>query len=46
MWSEHLIPGMQDNEEKDDSGRSLHIQDNPNKIYPVDLMNKILAEGA
>lgn len=42
-WSEHLIPGFKDNEEKNANGKSLGICDAPNKIYPVDIANKILA---
>jgi len=42
-WDEHLIPGMEDDEEKAQNKQSLHIRDNPSKIYPVDIANKLLA---
>lgn len=35
-WKEHVVPGL------DDIDNSLEIKDNPNKVYPVEIMNKIL----
>lgn len=43
-WDEHLVPGDRDGQECDEKGVSLGIKDNPNKIYPVEIMDRILKE--